>query len=398
MKNKVELKKFLNISIFVILIFLCFEVIIGAFEYKFYNRNYNEKVYSIVDAVKKRYPKITEEEIIEIIENAGENDDLLKKYGYLEDDALICNNEKIYHGFLLINLLVIIVISGLLILINLKYDKRKDKDIKEIQNYVEQINKGNYKLKIDNNTEDELSILKNEVYKTMMNLKETKDISLKDKENLKISLEDISHQLKTPLTSIMINLDNLEDIQDRDDETRKKIIKQIKKDIAIINFLIQSILKLSRLDTNTVEFIKKDVYLETLIDKAISNVSALCDLKNIKIDKNKIVNTKIKCDEFWQIDAITNILKNAVEHAKNFVKIDTLQNNLYTEIDIINDGDRISSKDLPHIFERFYRGENAKNDSIGIGLSLSKKIIDNSNGNISVKINENYTTFMIKYY
>ena len=145
-----------------------------------------------------------------------------------------------------------------MLIVFLKYNNSKDKKLKEITQYIEEINRKNYKLNIDDNTEDELSILKNEVYKTTIMLKEQAENSLNDKVNLKNSLSDISHQLKTPLTSITIMLDNIIDNPNMDQETRSEFIKDVKREITNINFLVQALLKLSKFDTNTIKFTNKE--------------------------------------------------------------------------------------------------------------------------------------------
>lgn len=399
MKNKINLKKYLSISIIVIIIFLCIVLLISYEEYKTYNQNYNKKIYSILNIVKEKYPKVTEEELIEILNsNKKKNMNFLRKYGIDENDVLISTNEKSYAVFIIINEMIIIFLGITLIIINLKYETKKERDIKEIENYIEEINNGNYKLNIDNNTEDELSILKNDVYKIMINLKETRDISINDKNKIKEMVEDISHQIKTPLTSIMINIDNLEEYDNLSDNEKNKIIRDIRKEVERINSLVKSLLTLARLDTNSIEFNNKETFLKKIIDESIDKVKLLAELKNIEIKKEVDKNIKLIADFNWQVEAISNILKNAVEHSKEKVEIKVENNKIYTEIKIINDGDIINKKDLKHIFERFYKGENSKPDSIGIGLALSKQLIEAGNGKISVESENNMTIFTIKYF
>ena len=270
----------------------------------------------------------------------------------------------------------------------------------DIIKYIEQINRRNYELEIDTISEDELSILKNEIYKTAVMLKEAALNSNKDKLNLKKSLEDISHQLKTPLTSILVLLDNLIDEPDMDSSIRNDFIIDIKRNVININFLVQALLKLSKFDANTVHFIKKENDLEMIVKEAIKNVSTLCDLRNINIRLNILENAKVVCDAKWQIEAITNIIKNAIEHSKDnssiIINIDN--NRVYSKIEVIDFGDGISKRDIKHIFERFYKGENATSNSIGIGLALAKTIIEEDKGTIAVESNESNTKFTIKYF
>ena len=231
-------------------------------------------------------------------------------------------------------------------------------------------------------------------------LKEAAENSNTDKINLKKSLEDISHQLKTPLTSILVMLDNIIEDPDMDENIRNEFIIDIKRNVFNINFLVQNILKLSKFDANTIKFIKEENSIKDIVKESIKNVSPLCDLKNINIEFNCNKDSKIICDYKWQVEAITNILKNAIDHSKDSDKviINIDDNNVYSLIEVINYGETISEKDMKHIFERFYKGKNAKSDSVGIGLSLAKTIIEEDNGSISVESDKNETKFSVKYF
>ncbi len=150
--------------------------------------------------------------------------------------------------------------------------------------------------------------------------------------------------------------------------------------------MVNSLLKLSKFDANTISFINKDEKVVDILREAIKNVAGLCDLKDVEINLSGNEAEKINCDFKWQVEAITNILKNCVEHSYDGSKIDIdyEQNNIYTKIEIKDYGIGIDEKDLPHIFERFYKGKNSSNDSVGIGLALAKSIIKENNGHIDV--------------
>ncbi len=367
-----------------------------------YVSNFNNKISAIVTLVKDRYPEITDKEIIEIINSNKQSDDsLFLKYGIdIDNKAVLLENDKSYHTFLLINMSFLIITIASLCILYFRYNYKRKNDIKDIIKYIEQINRRNYELEIDTISEDELSILKNEIYKTAVMLKEVALNSNKDKLNLKKSLEDISHQLKTPLTSILVLLDNLIDEPDMDSSIRNDFIIDIKRNVININFLVQALLKLSKFDANTVHFIKKENDLEMIVKEAIKNVSTLCDLRNINIKLNTLENAKVVCDAKWQIEAITNTIKNAIEHSKDnssiIINIDN--NRVYSKIEVIDFGDGISKRDIKHIFERFYKGENATSNSIGLGLALAKTIIEEDKGTIAVESNESNTKFTIKYF
>lgn len=402
MKNKIELKKYIISTLIVFICLFILFLFLNIYEYKTYTKNFNNKISAIINVIKKDYPKITDKEIIKIINNDTlKTNDFFNKYGIdVNNKSILIKNDRDYHKFLAINLSFLTITVVILLIIYIRYNYKKEKDIKDIIKCIEQINKKNYEIQIDSISEDELSILKNEIYKTTIMLKEAAENSSKDKLNLKKSLEDISHQLKTPLTSILVMLDNIIEDSNMEEKIRNDFIVDIKRNVLNINFLVQSLLKLSKFDANTVHFVKQENDLKTIIEESIKNVSTLCDLRNINIKLNIKENSKIICDDKWQIEALTNIIKNAIEHSKNNsnIIINIKNNNVYSMIEVIDFGEGIAKKDIKHIFERFYRCKNTKTDSIGIGLALAKTIIEEDKGTISVESNKLETKFIIKYY
>lgn len=395
MKNK-TIKKYI-LSFIILLIFnVSLIFILNRYEYKMYTKNYNDKINSIISNIKNKYPNIEESDIIEIINNEEDSEDILSKYGI---DS-ITKNDKVNNKVRIISLIIIITFDSLIILIFYLYDKNKSKKIKEITKMISKINNRQFDIDINDFNEGELSILKNEISKTTIMLRQVADNSVKDKLNLKDSLGDISHQLKTPLTSITIMIDNILDSPDMDEKTRKKFLINIKREILNINFLVMSLLKLSKFDANVVKFNKESVYLKDIIIESIKNVSMIKELKNITIKVSGDDNIKLLCDFKWQVESITNILKNSIEHTSEYgtVEVNYSENKLYTRILIKDNGKGIDSDDLPHIFDRFYKGKNGSDDSFGIGLSLSKTIIEKEGGSITVKSTPNIgTIFTIKY-
>lgn len=395
MKNK-TIKKYI-LSLIILLIFnVSLIFILNRYEYKMYTKNYNDKINTIISNIKNKYPNIEESDIIEIINNEEDSEDILSKYGI---DS-ITKNDKVNNKLRIISLIIIITFDSLIILIFYLYDKNKSKKIKEITKMISKINNRQFDIDINDFNEGELSILKNEISKTTTMLRQVADNSVKDKLNLKDSLGDISHQLKTPLTSITIMIDNILDNPDMNEKTRKKFLINIKREILNINFLVMSLLKLSKFDANVVKFNKESVYLKDIIIESIKNVSMIKELKNITIKVSGDDNIKLLCDFKWQVESITNILKNSIEHTSEYgtVEVNYSENKLYTRILIKDNGKGIDSGDLPHIFDRFYKGENGSDDSFGIGLSLSKTIIEKEGGSITVKSTPNIgTIFTIKY-
>ena len=395
MKNK-TIKKYILSLIILLILNVSLIFILNRYEYKMYTKNYNDKINTIITNIKNKYPDIEESDIIEIINNEQKSEDILNNYGINS----ITKNDKVNNKITIISLIIIITFDSLIILIFYLYDKNKSKKIKEITKMISKINNRQFDIDINDFNEGELSILKNEISKTTIMLRQVADNSVKDKLNLKDSLGDISHQLKTPLTSITIMIDNILDNPDMDEKTRKKFLVNIKREILNINFLVMSLLKLSKFDANVVKFNKESVYLKNIINESIKNVSMIKELKNITIKVSGDDNIKLLCDFKWQVESITNILKNSIEHTSEYgtVEVNYSENKLYTRILIKDNGKGIDSDDLPHIFDRFYKGKNGSDDSFGIGLSLSKTIIEKEDGSITVKSTPNIgTIFTIKY-
>ena len=395
MKNK---KKYSKLILFTLITFGII-VLLNVMLYYQVNKNYNNKIVNIISTIKEKYPEIKDDEIFDIIKNNVKTN-TFNRYSFdLDGIVLIKENKTIFVSYFIILLFIYLIICLVYLTIIINNDKRKEKEINEVIKIIEEINNKNYSFKMKDINEEDLSLLKNEIYKTTIMLNEISEISKKDKKELEESLEDISHQLKTPLTSILIMIDTLLDDEDMDQNTKEDFLRNMKREVMNINFLVKSILKLSRLDTNTVKFISKKESVKEIINEAILNVSLLSDLKNVKIETN-LSDSFITCDYKWQIEALTNILKNSIEHSyeNNKVLIESSENNAYVKITIKDFGSGIVKEDINHIFERFYKGKDSDYDSIGIGLALSKSIIEKQNGKISVESSDDGTTFIIKYF
>ena len=403
LENKVHLKRFLLMSLIPIIVFLIIGNIFFFYQYQSYIQNYNSKIAVIVSLVEEEYPNIDRNELISILNSDDKvSEDIFSRYGIdVQKESIIIENDRLFSRFIIIYNILFIGLALSIILLYLKHENDQDKEIKRIVKCIKEINKKNYAINIEDNTEDELSILKNEIYKTTVMLKEMAESSKDDKLRLKDSLSDISHQLKTPLTSINIMLDNILDNPDMDADTKEKFIQSIKREVTNISNLATEILKLSKFDANVVRFENKEVLVKDIIKKAISNVEMMAEIKNVEIKVVFHDNVKLVCDLNWQVEAIINILKNCIEHSSenSFINIEVIDNKIYKEIIIKDSGEGIDKKDLLHIFERFYKGKNSSKDSVGIGLALAKKIIEMNNGSISVNsVKGKGTIFTIRYY
>lgn len=362
----------------------------------------NDTINQLVNILFEKYPDVSEKEVAEILNNKTEytdNSEFLNKYGiYPEKDWVSYNNQGSYK-YVILSVSVCIAFGLAFAVLFLGYLKIQKKQTMDIAKRIERINLGDYSLQIDENSEDELSLLDNQIYRTTVKFREQAENSRKDKENLQKSLSDISHQLKTPLTSIIVMVENILDDDDMPLEIRREFLNDIKHNTNTISFLVQSLLKLSKLDAEAVKFRYEQVEVKSIVDECIKNTAVMAEILGVRLetDCNDII---LNCDRKWLCEAVTNIIKNCIEHSHNGnIKITADQNKLYTKISIKDNGSGIAKEDLPHIFERFYKGKNSSDDSVGIGLSLAKTIIEKQGGYISVSSELNKgSEFVIKFF
>ena len=395
MKNK----KTIILIIVIILIYVFSFNMVYLYQENIYKEKYNMFLNNIIYVVKKNYPNVSNKELSDIL-NGKSDYNYLNEYGIDVDDefALISMHKENKKIFIINNVILgsFILVLSMILIINKNYENNK---LEEIIHLIEEINKKNYNLNIKGTDETMISKLKNEMYKTVVMLKNDADNSLKDKLIIKTYLEDISHQLKTPLTVINISLDNLIDNPNMDEKNRNEFISKISTEVTNINNLIQNLLKLSKFDVNVINFINKSVSIKEFINKSIDKISLIADLKNINIKVNILNDFNLNIDLNWQIEALSNIVKNAIEHSNenDIVYINCNDNKIYSKIEIINNG-IINDKDLNKIFDRFYTNKKGYSESVGIGLSLAKNIIEKNNGKIDVYSKDGKTIFTIKYY
>ena len=394
-------RKTIIIGIIVIMLSTGIFWVINNIQYRKYLKIVNAKIDNIISQVIEKYPDITEEEVLEILKNNETSESsVLEKYGYTPDISYIKTLGEQIETNKKQNIALVIIFGTVSLGIYLIYVITQEKKIAEINEYIKQINNKNYILKIEENDNGELSKLRNELYKTTVLLKETAEISEKEKENLSTAIADISHQLKTPLTSIRIMLDNIQDDPDMEKEVREDFLIEISKQIDWISSLVVALLKIAKFDAGTIKMENNEINAKNLIDNIVSNLAILMELKNIEIITNVDEKATFIADYKWQQEALTNILKNAIEHSKQNSRIYiTVENtSLFLKIIIKDEGSGIDKEDLKHIFQRFYKTKNSSENSIGIGLPLAKAIIEQSNGYIKVetKYGEG-TSFEVKY-
>ncbi|WP_313799679.1 HAMP domain-containing sensor histidine kinase [Cytobacillus sp.] len=292
------------------------------------------------------------------------------------------------------------ITSVLLIGCSLIFTRWRYKEIEKLSSYLRQITSGNYSLDVRDNQEGELSILKNEMYKVTIMLSEQKSQLKKEKVLLTDAISDISHQLKTPLTSMMMMADLLNDTK-LPAVKRAEFIQSIRIQLDRMEWLVSSLLKLSKIDAGTVLFKKERIVVKKLIEKAVEAVMIPMDIKEQTLSIEGEDSVSFIGDYNWTCEAIINILKNCVEHTPSggTITICFSENILFTEIMIADTGEGIPKEDIPYIFNRFYKGKNASEDSVGIGLAMAHSMIRSQNGDIHVRSKlDKGTQFQLKFY
>lgn len=283
-------------------------------------------------------------------------------------------------------------------------NKTEAKRIEELSDYLEQVNMGKAVV-LSASGEDLFSKLEDEIYKTVTFLYQTKDAAVQAKNDFAENLSNIAHQIKTPITAISLSLQTLSEMPMKK-EYEKDRMEQIKKQLNRLIHLEESLLVLSRLDAGTLRFQKEDVDVFTLLVLAADNLQELFTDSGTFIDIPESGEMAVTADLNWTMEAVINVMKNCMEHnAGGTVHCSYGQNPLYTEILIRDEGDGFAKEDIPHLFQRFYRGKSAdaggniRGSGIGIGLALSKEIIEHQNGTIRAKnLPNGGACFEIRFY
>lgn len=292
------------------------------------------------------------------------------------------------------------ITSALLITCSLVFTRWRYTEIGNLSSYLRQISNGNYTLDVRDNHEGELSILKNDIYKVTLMLSEHSALLQHDKVQLTNAISDISHQLKTPLTSMTVMADLLSE-PELPPEKRTEFTRNIRIQLERIGWLVSSLLKFSKIDAGTVQFKKDPISVRTLFQKSLEPVLIPMDIKEQTLSIKGDDAVSFLGDLNWTAEAVINILKNCVEHTPEGgeISISFAENALYTEVIIADNGRGIPKEELPYVFQRFYKGKNASEDSVGIGLALSHSIITSQNGDINIKSEKGIgTQFHIKIY
>lgn len=394
-----------KITVWMFIGFLCitiFCIIFGGYIFLHTEKFFYEKTAQLIAVSVKVEPNIEQALVSSLKENnileINKGKEILERYGYgggFSDTSYNRNSfDKMLFGILLLIMLLFFCFGVLLVGLNSKNRKR----INELSEYLYDINEGNYRIK-PQKKEDEFSILEDELYKTVVMLRENREKERKEKETLTNNLADISHQMKTPLTAMSLMIELLEDSFIDGDEAL--YIERISAQIHRLNHLVSALLVLSKLDAGTLILESKPINVFDLICAAVEPLILMIEKKGQQLSIKNNSDIVFRGDFHWSYEAILNIAKNCSEHTPHGgeISIEYEQNPICTQIIIEDNGEGFHKKDIPHLFTRFYKGENSAKDSVGIGLALAQSIVKKQNGEIRA---ENKKTggarFTIKFY
>lgn len=364
---------------------------------------YYERISAIFGAISAQYPDMGHGDWMQYLNATGNEEDgeaFLHQYGILQGDMPILQAQTAQKRFQITGTLVWILICTGILLIFICYQKQRNRKIQELVDYIRKIEHGIYRIEVEENEEGELSRLQNELYKITVMLRESSELAGQQKKALADSVSDISHQLKTPLTSCLVLLDNLSESENMTEETRRRFLSEITRQLTSVSWLVQVLLKLSRLDAGVVELKEEELSVSALIRGAVEKVGLLAEWKQIDIQVMGEEEPFIKGDRHWLEEALVNLIKNAIEHSPedSEIRIQVEDNQVYTCIHVRDFGNGISYEDQKHIFERFYRSADAGEDSVGIGLALAQEIMKRQNGYLTVESEPGQgTVFYMKF-
>ena len=345
-----------------------------------------QAVSRIIALVREKYPDVDDRDIADVLNSAeadGSAEEFLRKYGVSGSDVIVLQDRSNFAGVVSLAVSVCIGLVCVSIICFGIYVTIRRKQDRKLTKYLSRINSGNYHLRFDDLNEEQISVLSSEIYKTTIMLREQSERSVTEKEKLKDSLSDISHQLKTPLQTLTLMGNQLmaDDILTAD---RKRAARKILDTTARYSELVKTLLELSKLDAGAENFHMEDFTAERLIDRACETVEIVMELREIELVKNVPPQVMIHSDLKWLSQALMNIVKNCMEHtpAGGTVTIDVIDSATATDIVIRDTGPGISEEDLPHLFERFYKGKDSGPNSVGIGLAFTDQVVTALGGKV----------------
>src|SRR5687768_9180130 len=385
-----EARKLFISMIALSLIALLVSVLLNLAMIAYTNQALKDTYAGIVGTVAQKYPQ-AEAQVVQDLrsprtDSVNTGTMVLEKYGLGDQSAA---GIGVAAGLLARLLPVGLVLVGLIcagfVLLLVHYQRAVSAQVAGLSAYLRQIDAGDYSLDVRDNGEGSFSLLKNDVYKVTVRLREQAELLQKDKTALSNLIADISHQIKTPLTSMGVLADLL--AEEPPEADRRAFVERLRAQLGRIQWLVAALLKLARLDAGTAAFKSEPVDVRRLIERALEPLQIPLEIKKQRLVIHGGEGASFTGDLNWSAEALTNVVKNCIEHTPEggTIEISYGANALYAEIIVSDDGGGIASRDLPNIFNRFYRGEKTGENNVGIGLALAKAILTAQGGDISVR-------------
>lgn len=368
------------------------------------NHENNWMMAGILCEVREKYPEVSEEELFGLLDNARDSEarlKLLRQRGIFEQngDALLGGQERLGRGLCRSMNVLFVLFFLTFSAVTFRSLHRRKKEVDILCRYVNELERGNYVLEVEQNDTGELSGLKNELYKLTVLFREQAEHARANRTALAETVADISHQLKTPLTSVMVLSDNLLENEGMDEQTRQRFLREINVQLNGMKWLVTTLLKLSRFDAGVVELARSPIDVEDLFQAVLQKVELLAEWKQVELVPDVGEKVSLTGDAYWMTEALTNVVKNAIEHSSpgSAVRFSTEENDVYTLIRISDSGGGMDREEMRHLFERYWRGKGASSENAGLGLALAKEVIERQGGYIAVESSEAGTVFFIKF-
>lgn len=295
--------------------------------------------------------------------------------------------------------LILLICGLLLLLVHVLFLNRRYRAIAALSDSIDRVLHGQDEVLVSESSEGELAVLDSEIRKMTLRLKEQADQLTQDKRFLAEAMADISHQLRTPLTSMSLVTEMLSK-QTISPDRRTELLRDLRTQEEKVSWLVETLLKISRIDAGTARFEPRTVQARALLVKAAEALAISFELRGIGLVIKSDGGT-LSVDPDWTNEAIGNVVKNCMEHMPQGgkLRLSAQTTALYTEFIIEDSGEGFAEEDLPHVFERYYRGKNAAKSSVGIGLALAQMIVTEQGGTIAAENRpEGGARFIIRFY
>ena len=362
-----------------------------------YRDSANRELTKVIGVMAEQFPEGDFSEVVRQLQQPGADEtqsatmergrEVLASYGYYPEDFVSPSSERFGWLALAFSLLSFAVLAILLSIYFWWQDWRRERQLASLVNYLQDLENHFYDLRLDENSEGGMSLLTNELFKITVALQEAAEMNRLHSQNLETALADISHQLRTPLTSLQIMVDNIYDDPEMPVEVRQDFLRSISRQIEGMSSLVMTLLNLAKFDNASIKLKRRQTSIGDLFDNVIQNLEILADLQGVELATSGGLDARVSLDSKWQTEALTNIVKNCIEHSNDGSKVEMHAEDcpLFLKIVISDTGEGIASNDLRHIFERFYKAKNSAVGSVGIGLAFAKTIIEADNGQVSVQ-------------